>query len=84
MYGSPYEPGHPSATPKRLRGEMPELAPTNATAYSISDRICIMENDKVAEVIEARTEPAVPQHPYSRQLRESVPTPDILPAVPAK
>ena len=84
MYGSSYEPGHPSATPKRLRGEMPEHAPTNATAYSISDRICIMENDRVAEVIEARTEPAVPQHSYSPQLRESVPTRDIPPAIPAK
>jgi hypothetical protein len=43
-----------------------------------------MENDKVAEVIEARTEPAVPQHSYSQQLRESVPTRDIPPAIPAK
>jgi hypothetical protein len=83
-YGSPYEPGHPSATAERLRGEMPEHAPTIATAYSLSDRIGIMQKGKVAKVIEARTELAVPQHPYSRQLRESVPTPDILPAVPAK
>jgi ABC-type oligopeptide transport system ATPase subunit len=43
-----------------------------------------MQKDKVVEVIEARFVLAVPQHPYSRQLREAVPAPDILPAVPAK
>jgi ABC-type oligopeptide transport system ATPase subunit len=47
-----------------------------ATAYSISDRIIIMQKGEVVEAGEARAVLAAPQHPYSRQLREAVLTPD--------
>jgi ABC-type oligopeptide transport system ATPase subunit len=47
-----------------------------ATAYSISDRIIIMQKGEVVEAGDARAVLAAPQHPYSRQLREAVLTPD--------
>ena len=43
-----------------------------ATAYSISDRIIIMQKGKVVESGDARTILADPKHPYSRTLKESV------------
>ncbi|PSC05585.1 ABC transporter ATP-binding protein [Alsobacter soli] len=54
-----------------------------ATAYSISDRIIIMQKGAVVEAGEARAVLAAPQHPYSRQLREAVLTPDATPAFSA-
>jgi ABC-type oligopeptide transport system ATPase subunit len=52
-----------------------------ATAYSISDRIIIMQKGSVVEAGDARTVLAAPQHPYSRQLRDAVLTPDTIPAL---
>lgn len=52
-----------------------------ATAYSISDRIIIMQKGSVVEAGDARAVLAAPQHPYSRQLRDAVLTPDTIPAL---
>lgn len=43
-----------------------------ATAYSISDRIIIMQKGRMVESGDARTVLADPKHPYSRKLKESV------------
>lgn len=43
-----------------------------ATAYSISDRIVIMQKGRIVESGDARTVLADPKHPYSRRLKESV------------
>jgi len=43
-----------------------------ATAYSISDRIIIMQKGRVVESGDARTILADPKHPYSKTLKESV------------
>jgi ABC-type oligopeptide transport system ATPase subunit len=51
-----------------------------ATAYSISDRIIIMQRGEVVEAGEARAVLSAPRHPYSRQLREAVLVPDAVPA----
>jgi peptide/nickel transport system ATP-binding protein len=55
-----------------------------ATAYTISDRLIIMQKGAVVEAGDARTVLAAPQHPYSRQLRDAVLAPespaDSLPA----
>jgi peptide/nickel transport system ATP-binding protein len=48
-----------------------------ATAYYISDRIIIMRNGKVVEGGEARAVLSAPQHPYSRQLKDAVLSPDL-------
>ena len=47
-----------------------------ATAYYISDRIIIMQAGKVVEAGDAKTVLADPQHPYSRQLKNAVLSPD--------
>jgi len=47
-----------------------------ATAYYISDRIIIMQKGKVVEAGDARTVLADPQHPYSRELKAAVLSPD--------
>jgi ABC-type oligopeptide transport system ATPase subunit len=47
-----------------------------ATAYYISDRIIIMQKGKVVEGGEARTVLSDPQHPYSRQLKDAVLSPE--------
>jgi peptide/nickel transport system ATP-binding protein len=54
-----------------------------ATAYSISDRIIIMQKGSVVEAGDARGVLADPQHPYSRQLRDAVLTPETIPALSA-
>jgi peptide/nickel transport system ATP-binding protein len=43
-----------------------------ATAYTISDRLIIMQRGEVVEAGDARKVLAAPQHPYSRQLRDAV------------
>jgi peptide/nickel transport system ATP-binding protein len=43
-----------------------------ATAYSISDRIIIMQKGRVVESGEARAILSDPKHPYSKTLKESV------------
>ena len=48
-----------------------------ATAYTISDRIIIMQQGSVVESGDARTVLNAPQHPYSRQLRAAVLLPDV-------
>jgi peptide/nickel transport system ATP-binding protein len=48
-----------------------------ATAYYISDRIIIMRNGQVVEEGKARSVLSAPQHPYSRQLKEAVLSPDL-------
>lgn len=47
-----------------------------ATAYYISDRIIIMQAGKVVEAGDAKTVLANPQHPYSRQLKNAVLSPN--------
>ncbi|MCF3934892.1 ABC transporter ATP-binding protein [Acuticoccus sp. M5D2P5] len=47
-----------------------------ATAYYISDRIIIMQKGEVVEAGDARTVLADPQHPYSRELKAAVLSPD--------
>ncbi len=47
-----------------------------ATAYYISDRLIIMQKGVVVEEGPARTALSSPTHPYSRQLRDAVLTPD--------
>lgn len=47
-----------------------------ATAYTISDRIIIMQKGKVVESGDARTVLSNPTHPYSILLKESVLSPD--------
>ena len=51
-----------------------------ATAYYISDRIIIMQKGKVVESGEARAVLSDPQHPYSRQLKDAVLSPDLASA----
>jgi peptide/nickel transport system ATP-binding protein len=57
-----------------------------ATAYTISDRLIIMQKGAVVEGGEARAVLTAPHHPYSRELRDAVLTPaapqpaDIHPA----
>ena len=43
-----------------------------ATAYTISDRLIIMQQGEVVEAGDARAVLANPEHPYSRQLRDAV------------
>lgn len=47
-----------------------------ATAYYISDRLIIMQEGAVVEEGPARAVLSAPSHPYSRQLRDAVLTPD--------
>lgn len=47
-----------------------------ATAYYISDQLIIMRKGEIVERGAARTVLANPQHPYSRQLRAAVLSPD--------
>ena len=47
-----------------------------ATAYTISDRVIIMQKGKVVETGPAREVLTHPQHPYSKLLKESVLSPD--------
>lgn len=47
-----------------------------ATAYYISDRLIIMQQGAVVEEGPARAVLSAPTHPYSRQLRDAVLTPD--------
>lgn len=47
-----------------------------ATAYYISDRLIIMQTGVVVEEGPARAVLSAPSHPYSRQLRDAVLTPD--------
>lgn len=47
-----------------------------ATAYYISDRLIIMQSGVVVEEGPARAVLSAPSHPYSRQLRDAVLTPD--------
>jgi len=49
-----------------------------ATAYYISDRLIIMQKGKVVESGAARPILDNPQHPYSRQLKNSVLTPETI------
>jgi peptide/nickel transport system ATP-binding protein len=51
-----------------------------ATAYTISDRIIIMQKGHVVEGGDARTVLNAPQHPYSQQLRAAVLLPEIAAA----
>jgi peptide/nickel transport system ATP-binding protein len=51
-----------------------------ATAYTISDRIIIMQKGSVVESGDARTVLNAPQHPYSRQLRAAVLLPEVAAA----
>ena len=53
-----------------------------ATAYYISDRLIIMRKGEIVEQGFAREVLANPQHPYSRQLRAAVLSPDALPSSP--
>jgi ABC-type oligopeptide transport system ATPase subunit len=48
-----------------------------ATAYTISDRIIIMQKGSVVESGDARAVLNAPQHPYSRQLRAAVLLPEV-------
>lgn len=51
-----------------------------ATAYTISDRIIIMQKGSVVESGDARAVLNAPQHPYSRQLRAAVLLPEVASA----
>jgi peptide/nickel transport system ATP-binding protein len=51
-----------------------------ATAYTISDRITIMQRGNVVESGDARTVLNAPQHPYSRRLRAAVLLPEMAAA----
>jgi ABC-type oligopeptide transport system ATPase subunit len=51
-----------------------------ATAYTISDRIIIMQKGSVVESGDARTVLNAPQHPYSQQLRAAVLLPEVATA----
>jgi peptide/nickel transport system ATP-binding protein len=51
-----------------------------ATAYTISDRIIIMQKGSVVESGDARTVLNAPQHPYSQQLRAAVLLPEMATA----
>jgi peptide/nickel transport system ATP-binding protein len=53
-----------------------------ATAYTISDRIIIMQHGSVVESGDARTVLNAPQHPYSQQLRAAVLLPEMATAEP--
>jgi ABC-type oligopeptide transport system ATPase subunit len=50
-----------------------------ATAYYISDRLIIMQRGQVVESGEARAVLSAPQHPYSRELKDAVLSPDPVP-----
>ena len=54
-----------------------------ATAYTISDRIIIMQKGSVVESGDARAVLNAPQHPYSRQLRAAVLLPEVAAAAPS-
>jgi peptide/nickel transport system ATP-binding protein len=51
-----------------------------ATAYTISDRVLIMQRGRVIESGDARTVLNAPQHPYSQQLRAAVLSPEMATA----
>jgi ABC-type oligopeptide transport system ATPase subunit len=53
-----------------------------ATAYTISDRIIIMQKGSVVESGDARTVLNAPQHPYSQELRAAVLSPEMATAGP--
>jgi peptide/nickel transport system ATP-binding protein len=53
-----------------------------ATAYTISDRIIIMQKGCVVESGDAKTVLNAPQHPYSRELRAAVLSPEVAAARP--
>jgi ABC-type oligopeptide transport system ATPase subunit len=55
-----------------------------ATAYTISDRLLIMQNGAVVEAGDARTVLSAPKHPYSRALRDAVLTLDSIGLFAAK
>jgi peptide/nickel transport system ATP-binding protein len=48
-----------------------------ATAYTISDRIIIMQKGSVVESGDAKTVLNAPQHPYSQELRAAVLLPEV-------
>jgi peptide/nickel transport system ATP-binding protein len=51
-----------------------------ATAYTISDRIIIMQKGSVVESGDAKTVLNAPQHPYSQELRAAVLLPEVATA----
>jgi ABC-type oligopeptide transport system ATPase subunit len=53
-----------------------------ATAYTISDRIIIMQQGRIVESGDARTVLNAPQHPYSRELLAAVLPPSVATAAP--
>jgi peptide/nickel transport system ATP-binding protein len=55
-----------------------------ATAYTISDRLLIMQNGAVVEEGDARAVLSAPKHPYSRALRDAVLTLDSIGLFAAK
>ena len=55
-----------------------------ATAYTISDRLLIMQNGAVVEAGDARAVLSAPKHPYSRALRDAVLTLDSIGLFAAK
>jgi ABC-type glutathione transport system ATPase component len=54
-----------------------------ATAYTISDRIIIMQKGRVVESGDARTVLNAPQHPYSQELRAAVLLPEVATTAPS-
>jgi peptide/nickel transport system ATP-binding protein len=48
-----------------------------ATAYTISDRLIIMQKGSIVESGDARTVLNAPQHPYSQELRAAVLLPEV-------
>jgi peptide/nickel transport system ATP-binding protein len=54
-----------------------------ATAYTISDRIIIMQKGRVVESGDARTVLNAPQHPYSQELRAAVLLPEVAAVAPS-
>jgi peptide/nickel transport system ATP-binding protein len=55
-----------------------------ATAYTISDRLLILQDGAVVEAGDARAVLSAPQHPYSRALRDAVLTLDSVGLFAAK
>jgi ABC-type oligopeptide transport system ATPase subunit len=55
-----------------------------ATAYTISDRLLIMQDGTVVEAGDARAVLSAPRHPYSRALRDAVLTLDSIGLFAAK
>lgn len=55
-----------------------------ATAYTISDRLIVMQTGSVVEAGDARSILTAPRHPYSRQLRDAVLVPETAPGAMAE